>query len=191
MTFRLIECAPAEGHYWVSSYDAVKGVDSGYSKGAPLRIRGAAAELKLSTESSIETDLLSGVFSYPVVSERLRSTISRYEPENCQFFPVRVVKGDGSPTETPYYFMNVLDNRACFDWGASTYEEGRNRKMPLDVTRLVVLESEIEDRHLVRIREIPSLMLVSKALQSEIESSNMLGVQFLPVSDYDEFTYLS
>ncbi len=189
MDYWVLREKPGENQFWAESYSAQKGLDFEYDKGKPIECRKSAARINLSKSSRYPADYLSGILSFPVISQRLKVTLESNFSDPCEFHNVRLYDFTETRLELEFYFMNVLDNRKCFDWKKSEYEKGMNNLMPLDVTRLVLVKSNIRDRNIVRMAEIPSLIIVSDKFRSKIKSESLSGMEFASISSYNEFDF--
>ena len=53
-----------------------------------------------------------------------------------------------------------------------------------EVRQLKILEHKTADRDIVRVAELPSVLLVSNKLRSFIESNHLTGVSFGEIDDF-------
>ena len=109
-------------------------------------------------------------------SQHIRGPAVRYQAENCgQYYDTRQQQG-------------LRDRDLCFDWKKSTFDTP-----PYDdhriagVQKLVILEAALRGMDLVRMAEIPSLLLVSNRLRELIEGVPLIGIGFQDISDFEKF----
>ena len=109
-----------------------------------------------------KTDYVSGIQSFPVTSSRFKDILARCDERNLDFYAARLICEATDDTDDTYWCLNVLNNVRCLDWDKGDYEIFPGTEdVVLRVRRLAIRWDRLRGRHIVRIAEIPSLILVS------------------------------
>ena len=171
---------------WVSDYEAIDFLEFEARAGEALEADGAVATLVVDDDTKTRPQILIGIHPFLVVSESFRQTVKSVAGDQVQFFPVVVEYCDEAIEGEPYWFLNTLNNVACVDKEKSDLEISEISGIPIGVHKLVLDESALEGRDLVRVDEFPTILLVSKRLRSALESAGVPKRHFTNVSDYSD-----
>jgi len=179
-----------KGDIWIESYKASDSYEWQYNKGIPIEMTDEVVQFSYKYKTAFKTDYLAGIHSFPVVSQRFKEVLISLKTDPLEFRPVDLVcSRPGGDIDHSYFFLNILDNLECFDWEQSLYERLPVSKAPTDVTKLVVHSEKLKDRNIVRIAEIPSLILVGEKLRQLVESEKITGISFQSLDDYNEYEF--
>lgn len=182
-SYYLLNRAVTPGDVFVEDYEADRELEYGYSRGVPIDVR-APVELYYKNRTKRKLDYVSGIQSFPVVSSRFRDVLARCDERNLAFYAARLVCEATGETDGSYSCLNILGNVRCLDWDRGDYEVFPGTDdVVLRVRRLAIRQSELLERHIARIAEIPSLILVSSKLRALAEAAELTGVQFQDIRD--------
>jgi hypothetical protein len=154
----------------------------GYARGEPLRVTSGA---RLFYKGDHWTDYVAGIFVFPVVSPRFRAHLHEMEPENIEFLPVTLVHTATGEMNHSYTFANILHHVPCFD------PERSNARAPaeapdiiLGFERLALREEAIGNRHVFRVAEWETPIIVSDVMRQRIVQAGLTGMNFVNVAEY-------
>jgi hypothetical protein len=168
---------------FVEGYEADRELEYGYSKGIPIDVR-EPVKLYYKNGTKRKLDYVSGIQSFPVVSSRFRDIMTRCDEHNLVFYAAKLIGEATGETDDAYFCLNILGNVLCLDWDRGDYEVfPGTENVVLRVRRLAIRQDELRERHIVRIAEIPSLILVSSRLRALAESAQLTGIQFQDIQD--------
>lgn len=168
---------------FVEDYEADRELEYHYSKGVPLGIR-EPVKLYYKGEVERKPDYVSGIQSFPVVSSRFREILTRCDERNLAFYAAELISEATGEADDSYSCLNILDNVRCLDWDRGDYEIfPGTENVVLNVRRLAIRQDALRGRHIVRIAEVPSRILVSSRLRDLAEAAHLTGVAF---QDIDE-----
>jgi hypothetical protein len=120
-----------------------------------------------------------------VVSQRFKEILLQLEPSYFEFHSVQLICTKTSEVDTSYSLLNILNKIQCFDWERSEFRTYPTApQVILGVSRLVVREDTIQDRNIVRMEELPTVILVSARLKQQIETTRLTGIQFMQLENY-------
>ena len=145
--------------------------------GAPLAGRFPGARIRITSDDPPADYFTAGTLF--IVSERLKAVL-----EDCgarvELFPVEVTFQD-APTDSRYYFVNILDEADCLDRAASKYSEQAGYVG--DIKKLVLNESQTGNKPLFRLAQAYQfVVLVSEPLAAAIEAAHVTGVRLIEPS---------
>lgn len=178
-----------ESELWVADYDAIEFLDFQSREGSALEAEGPVATLIVDDDSKSHSHLLSGIQPFPVVSETFRQVVLDLDKDRVQFFPVVVSYCDEPIESEPFWFLNVLENVACLDTKKSDLEISALSGIPTEVYELVLREDKLSGRHLVRMDEFPTILLVSQELRERLERAGLPSRHFMNIEDYSDEDY--
>lgn len=182
--YYLLNPLASDTEVFVNDYEAADPFEYDYSLGLPIG-RHKPIKLYYGSDAQKKTDFLSGVHSFPVVSDLFRQLLSKADVKYIEFHSASLICTANQRVDDSYYFVNLLDNVSCFDWEHSTYEVYPGTKsVILEVSKLAIRLDALHERDLARISEIRSLILVSSRLRKLIEFAQLTGIEFQKISDY-------
>lgn len=168
---------------FVEDYEADREFQYGYFRGIPIDVR-EPVELYYKNGTKRKRDYVSGIQPFPVVSSRFREVLTRCDERNLVFYAARLIREATGEADDSYSCLNILDNVRCLDWDRGDYEIFPGTEdVVLRIRRLAIRQDELGDRHIVRIAEIPSLILVSSRLRDLAEAAQLTGIEFQDVED--------
>lgn len=181
--FVLLEQEIGPTEIFVKRYEDPRRFDNLYAKGKPIAPEGESTVIF--HEEGRKTDFLAGVFSFPVVSARFEAILRELEPDHLEFHPIDLIDTRCSDTDRTYCFVNVLDPVSCLDWERS---EVRTMSVApnviLGIEKLVIKEDALVGRHICRMAEFKTLLLVSSTLRQRIEEAGLTGIGFKDIAEY-------
>ena len=186
--FKLLNRKLEENNIWITKYQVPKSYDWNYSDGKSIEPPSEAGVLYFLNNREKRMDYISGIHSFPIISGKFKLVLEEFK-EYLEFHPIKLSCLNSPLVYEDYFFLNILENVACFDWDNSEYEVLPTSKMPTEVNRLGVKESKLKDRKLARISEIQSLILVEEGLKNIIEDAELTGITFQEIEDYKEFDF--
>ena len=176
-----------DGDIFIKEFEDPADFGEDYMDGNPYPKGSPPAKFFYRSAQKRETDLLLGIFSIPVVSERFRDVATQHEPDKLEFHPVELICHETGASESSYFFMNILDNVSCFDRERSRFRSSEVAPAVLSsIEELVLNESMIDQRHLFRMKEFDTLIFASAALRDAIEQAELSGVRFSRLDEYPE-----
>ncbi|MDJ0601581.1 MAG: hypothetical protein QNJ37_22390 [Crocosphaera sp.] len=182
--FYLLHRLITKGDLYVWEYNAPEAYDE-YSSGQSIDSTSTPIQLFYKYKTHRKTDYLAGIFSFPIISSRFRQLLVDAGTTSLDFHPVKLICQKTKVVDNDYSFLNILDNIACFDWNKSEFERGFIRQdVVREVRKLKIIEEKLARRDLVRMKEIPSAILISNRLCKLIESAKMTGVKFQRIDEF-------
>jgi len=139
--------------------------------------------LDLEKKTAKPVDLVGGMITVPIVSERMRKVIDAL-PDPVEFYPVRLVLPKDPNLNYCYFALNVLDYADAFDRENSKYTDVDNSPVVLRVTKLAIVESRVGNRNIFRLTTYPFLLIVSEIARQAFEAASLVGLQFTAIADY-------
>jgi hypothetical protein len=128
-------------------------------------------------------DFVGGVVTVPIVSAKMQGTLERVA-EACEFYPVRLTLRRDARVEFRYLIFSALGLVDAFDWERSKYRRLADSPAVSRVEKLVLDESKVGNRNVFRLSAFPTQLIVSGKARAELESAQLLGLQFIPTSEY-------
>jgi hypothetical protein len=151
--------------------------------GKSIKPAGQPPVLYLEKKTAKPVDLVGGMITVPIVSERMRTAIQQL-PDPSEFYPVRLVLPKDPKVEYRYFAFNALDNVDAFDRTKSKYTAVDYSPVVPHVTKLAIIESKVGGRHIFRLTTYPLLLIVSQQARQTFEAASLVGLQFTAVADY-------
>jgi len=128
-----------------------------------------------------KTDLLNGHFPFiDPVSRRFREVIETYaKDDRVQWIPVQLVCYTTGEVDEDFFFFNPLDQVDAMDHDRSEaiYPVPGTRLLPT-IKRLVLDKSKLRGRHVVRLEESPTVILVSDEIRRAVIAAGLIGLKF-------------
>jgi hypothetical protein len=125
-------------------------------------------------------DYVSGTNSFPIISERFKKIVEQSD-SNLEFVNVQLLSmgKDEIDLDKNFFFFNILDNVSCFDFEKSVYITLPSApKVPLKIKKFVLLEDQISDRSIFRIKESRSNIIIREDVKIEMEKESISGLEF-------------
>ena len=139
--------------------------------------------LDLEKKTAKPVDLVGGMITVPIVSERMREVVEAL-PDAVEFYPVRLVLPKDPKLDYCYFALNVLDYVDAFDRANSKYTDGDDSPVVLRVTKLAIVESRVVGRNIFRLTTYPFLLIVSENARQAFEAASLVGLQYKAIADY-------
>jgi len=129
------------------------------------------------------TDYLPNDFGLPLFSINLCHALDAFGIRTVQYFPVQILDSSHRLIRNDYFVANITESTPCFDAENSEYDIDAYRKLGMArrIQKLVIDSSIIGERHLFRIAESWTVMVVSEALREFLCEYGVRGVDFMPV----------
>ena len=148
--------------------------------GAGLTVGDGPAEIELSDASGdAQPDIVISLL--PLFSLRLRLALEQAGVDNVQYIAARLHHPDGHVIEGRYFVANVLGRVRAVDRKASHFGEPTG-SIEGDLLDFVVDPSAVRDLRLFRVDESPTLIVIDEALKLALQSSGLVGLEFLPTT---------
>jgi hypothetical protein len=123
-------------------------------------------------------DYVSGTNSFPIISEKFKKIVEQSD-FNLEFFKVQLLSMGKDELDKNFFFFNILDNVSCFDFEKSVYMTLPSAlKVPLKIKKFALLEDQIGDRSIFRIKESRSNIIIREDIKIEMEKENITGIEF-------------
>lgn len=151
--------------------------------GRPAKPARRPPVLDLEKKTAKPVDLVGGMVTVPIVSERMQAAIAEL-PDPVEYYPVRLVLPKDPKIEYRYFALNVLNNVDAFDFDKSNYTAVDYSPVVPHVTKLAIVESKIEGRNIFRLTTYPLLLIVSETARQALEAASLVGLQFTAIADY-------
>ncbi len=182
-SYYLLDAEVTPEDVFFEDYEADRELEYGYSKGVPIDVR-EPVRLYYKNGTKRKLDYVSGIQFFPVVSSRFREVLTRCDERNLVFYGAELICEATGQTDDSYSCLNILNNVRCLDWERGDYEIFPGTEdVVRRVRRLAIRQDDLRERHIVRIAEIPSLILVSSNLRDLVESAQLTGVRFQDIED--------
>lgn len=182
--YYLLHRMPGDHDVFIEKYNVEKTLSKSYSEGIPLKLN-KPIELFYERKELLKTDFISGIHSFPIVSERFKELLLNEKIKYIEFHPAQLICVESQETDNTYWFLNILHNVNCFDWENSQYKIFPGTKdIIIEVKKLVVKPEQLEKRDLARIAEIKSLIVLSARLQNRIISAEISGIDIQRLEDF-------
>ncbi|WP_027001954.1 Imm43 family immunity protein [Hugenholtzia roseola] len=183
--FYFLDKKVQKGDLFINEYSESDEFDEHFAEGKPIESPEKMPQLYYDSKQQRKTDYLAGVMSFPVVSHRFKEILLQFEPSHLAFHPIQLIYKKTNEVDTSYSFMNILNHCACFDWEKSVFETySSTEKVISRVYNLVIKPEAMQNSHIVRIKELRTIILLSARLKEEIEKSNLLGIDFMKLENY-------
>lgn len=169
--------------------------------------------LNLNSEQNgcVLTDMISGYTTAPVVSTNFKILLEKYEKENLQIHPAKLLNRDGDLVSDQYWHINILNNIDVFDWKNSKYvietwddekeellewKSNQIHEIPTEqrellsirqLQKLVIKEKLIpSNRHIFRVKGIETYIIVSDFFRKRVLEEEILGARFILLNEIDK-----
>ncbi|ACY15187.1 imm11 family protein [Haliangium ochraceum] len=181
----LLEGHVNPGELFVREYHDPDDFDGEFCNG--IRLHSPGGTTTLFYDEGIKTDYVAGVFSFPVISARFRALIAEVEQTPAEFHPVQLRCTATEEVDESYAFVNFLDIVPGLDWERSQVEAFPDApKVIKNAGTLFLREGAFHHRHIFRIEEIATHILVSEEFRERIEGLGLTGIRYKPVAEHRE-----
>jgi len=175
-----------KGDCYVHRYEVPDVMEFHDSDGDPLDLEPSSLQFFYKKRTAKKPDLLSGIHSFPIISERFKDLLVNQAVSDLEFHAIRLICEASGEIDQGYFFLNILNNRSCFDRQGSKYNvPDYDPNEIAEVSHLAIHEAPLAGRDLVRMAEIPSLILVSTRLKDLIEAHRLTGIICEPLDSYE------
>lgn len=187
VNFYILESFVEKSDIFVDQYNATDEVEYEYSKGKTIAKIVKPIRLFYKYKMKRMPDYLTGIHLFPVVSRRFKELLEKERIDNLEFHPVDLICKKTNEVDRSYSFLNILKNVECFDRENSVFETPEyDDKLIAEVYNLAIDENLISGRDLVRMAEIPSVILISKRLKTAIEKARLKGIEFNNIESFEK-----
>jgi hypothetical protein len=126
---------------------------------------------------------------YRLMSTQMLSIIRSLGEQHIQEFPVELFAPRGKKDQGSHKVVHFLENVTCMNLEESTFTEDEDGFIDR-IQRLVLDESKIPaDRHLFRMEEQATFVLISERLKQEIETAKLTGMQIFRPDKIGDWFY--
>jgi uncharacterized protein DUF1629 len=185
--YSILEHHHETGDIYIEEVEAPKPFTHRYAEGVPLPRPKRPPRLIYKHKTARRTDYPSGVMPFPVVSQRFRKLLDEFG-DPLEFHPVQVVYAGDAESEDgdPYSMLNILRNVEALDREKSGVVTVPGTAIVVRVKRLVVRADALAGRHIVRLAEMPSLILTSARLRAAVTERKLTGTRFTRIEDFEQ-----
>lgn len=182
--FWVLESQAGTGDVLVFRYDPTPELEDRYFEACTVPV-GEPVQLFYEDPVARKTDLVGGIQTFIVVSARFRGVLTEAGVTAVEYHPARLVCSADGATDDDYWVLNVLAKVTALDWERADVEVFPGTTDVVSwVERLALREEALQGHHLVRLAEVPPLVLVSADLKRRIETAGLSGVGFLVPDEY-------
>lgn len=182
-TFSLLKRHTNPGEVFVTQYDDPRDYEDRCLQGDPIPTTEERATLL--HPRGIKPDQISGIFSFPVVSQTFRTFLEAAAVSFVEFHAVTLRCTATNEVDQTYSFMNLLDPIECIARDRSQLTPSEHDSQIIRrVERLVIDEAATQGRKLFRLSEIRPLILIHATLREQIQAVGLSGIVFMELSEY-------
>jgi hypothetical protein len=138
------------------------------------------------SDDIVENDFFKGE-GIPIVSDRIKSILTKETPGIASFFPVKIFDKQKEVYQNKFFAIKIENEIECFDWDNSDYS---TRKLNNGVKRisairnLVLMEDKIENQTVFKIAETNYFLVgVREDLCRKILDGGVKGIEFRELSE--------
>lgn len=142
------------------------------SKNVKIELKKGKGKVKNNIENSLGISIIS-----ELISNRILETCHN----EIELFEVAV----NMPTNSNYYFLNILDNIDAIDFQESLLVEIiPDTKVLAEVERLILDDSKIGSRQIFRLKHFRDEIIISQDLKNKLEELKLSEFKFIPVEEF-------
>lgn len=118
----------------------------------------------------------------PFFSTKMKDTLASSGVENIDYYPVVLVDAETKEPLCDYWLAVIKDVVACIDHEKSEFKENIFEKIVL--TRFAIDPSRTKGLPLLRLHNIPGLMIIDEGLKEKFSACELSGVSIKHTSEY-------
>ena len=122
-------------------------------------------------------DLVWNAFEYFIVSDKLKKILEVYlEKQQVEYIPCRIINHKGRVGADNYFVINIIGSVDCVDLKNTVASPGMRKGYISDIEKLNLFLDKIpRGMDIFRIKECPSIIIVSETLKKTLENNNITG----------------
>jgi uncharacterized protein DUF1629 len=128
------------------------------------------------------TDLVLGLFNFPIVTDKLKKIFADLEPANTEFQEVEILHKK-KPLAMSWY-VNVLNNVDCIDRKRSDLDIDPTDDAITKIRKLVLKPEAVQNRHAFRMQGFEADLVVSETFQKTAVAAKVTGVEFVELAKF-------
>ncbi len=171
-----VTCLETNSMYGINRYDLEKGIridnwDSNFT-------------FYYKNDNSNFIDYQANTLTWFIISEKMRKLIEEMKCKDIQFLPITIKNENSGEERKDYYVVNVfLTLNDVFDFNSTQFiGEKPNIGEPLKRVKFYAInEKKINDFHLFKIQENPSILFISEELKNHFTKNKIKGCDFKKV----------
>jgi len=123
-----------------------------------------------------------------LISKKIANIIKRINPDNIDYYDSDIIRPDGVILKD-YYTINILNVLDCTDWNKTDFEIEKLgpaeiikfNKLILDVDKIPI------NNKLFRLYKSETILIAHESIKEAFEKENVIGVHFIPISEYRDY----
>ena len=156
-----------------------KGIYRESLSGVSLKSKNIKIELKKGkgkVKNNIENSL-----GIPIISELVSNSLLETCHNEIELYEVDV----NMPTNSKYYFLNILDNIDAINFKDSLFVEIiPDTKVLSEVERLILDDFKICSRQIFRLKHFNSEIIISQDLKNSLSKLQLSEFKFIPIEEF-------